>query len=240
MEGLSVFRGPPLPKNDNLTRHRPSTTMPLKVAKVGTSTGPMVRINARGEHVVSVIKRTSPNPDGTSTVEAQITLDNIPVPDRRYSADVVFVNYEGDGEAVQLGFGQKALGTEGKLRSVVAVKIYPDHIRKFLLTTDTFVPRLYDFIERSKAAIPDLQRLTQEPAHVVSLVANIIAVGYTAREAVIDLYHFNALALHKLNEGSDQLAVDPVLRVDLPTTLLAGLVRTLNNLGTSFPPETKI
>ena len=72
---------------------------------------------------------------------------------------------------------------------------------------------------------------------MVSLVANIIAVGFSAREAVIDLYHYNALGIAKLNEGSD-LAIDPVLRVDLPTTLLAGLVRTLNKVVTEFPPET--
>ncbi|MBK6465286.1 MAG: hypothetical protein IPF92_30420 [Myxococcales bacterium] len=205
------------------------------MAKGGSGGSALVRVNARGEYIASVTKRTTPGTNGTTTIEAQISLDQIPVPDRRYAADVAYLNYDGDGEAVQIAFGQRAVASS-TLRSAVVVKVYPDHVRKFLAGNDTFRPQLFGYLARAKATVPPMGRLCEEPGHVVSLVANILSVGYTAREAVVDLYHYNALALAKLNTGSD-LAIEPVLRVDLPTTVLAALVGALNTLSAELPPE---
>lgn len=204
------------------------------VAK-GVAAG-ITRVNTRGEHVISVVKRLTPASDGSTTIEAQITLDQAPIPDRRYSADALYVNYDGDGEAVSLLFAQRSLGGP-KLRSLVALKVYPDHVRKFLETTGVFSPQLETYLANTGAQVPDLTRLNEEPEHVVSLVSNLVAAGFSARESVMDFYHFNALSLRKLNTSSD-LAIDPVVRIDLPTTLLAALVRTLSRLVSQLPPET--
>lgn len=193
----------------------------------------MTRVNARGEHVIAVTKRIIPNPDGSTSIEASLSLDGAPVPDRRYAADTVHLDRVGD--AIHIMFGQTTINRE-RLRSLVVIKVYPETIRRFLGTCGTFWPQFQAFIERNKIEKPKLMPLKEEPAQVVALVANVLAAGYTGREAVMDFYHFNALALKKLNESSE-LAVDPVVRIDLSAAALAALIETLNNLKEELPPE---
>ncbi len=204
---------------------------------------PGVRAGANGSFVVPVHKRLLTQPSGASAIQLSIQLHEIPVPERRYVADAVGV--ETRGENVRFLFGQKALDSE-RLRSIVVVSVFPDPIHNFLRTCDVtpegvqgnFLSGLTDFLSRNEIAPTPPQTFREEPAQAVALTSNLISVTYVGREAELDFFHLAPNALRKVNKDSE-VAVDPIVRIDLATSALAGILLRLVELEPSLPGETR-
>ncbi len=173
-------------------------------------------------------------PDGTSQIVASLQPSELLVPDRRYTADVASVNMARG--AIRLLFGQ--VGLSGELRSLLIVGMYPENIRAFLEMCKEFIPSLVNFLSRNDMSLEPLETFENEPAQTVSLAASVIASAYAGSGGVLDFYHISPMSLHKLTRR-DEVAVDPIVRVDVATSLLASLILRLAELGTTLPPEPK-
>lgn len=186
-----------------------------------------------GELAVPVYKQAIPQPDGTTAVSFGISFDDIPIPERRYVADVGGVIF--DGTVFQLLFGQRKIASTD-LRSLVAVSVSPDAARRFVQTCETFLPETQQTIEKLGIKRPPLLALSAEPAQTVAVAANIIAAARAIAEASFDFYHTSAFSLHAL-KTREVLAVDPILRVDLPAGLQLAIIEELVNLMDRLPLE---
>lgn len=174
---------------------------------------------------------------GSNTQTFTADLGGLPVPDRRYSADQAFIDYR--DETFFVMFGQDRLDRRG-LRNLLAVKMTPAAVDQFLQTlTHPAKGALSDKSLEDVAASGGIEHsslgsFNEEPGDAVTLNANIVLAALSGREACMDFYYaspFSKAAMFK----SHQLAVDPIVRVDLRTSLLLGLIDEFRNRLTVLP-----
>lgn len=188
-----------------------------------------------GETTVPVYRQLTPYSDGSTQAVYELKFDDVPIPDRRYVADVGSVLF--DGTTAHLLFGQKRVVGVG-LRSLVTVAVSPDPLRRFMDTCDKFVPDLNAFLTCFAMEKAPLLEILEEPAQTVAVAANIIMAARAGREATLDFYLTSAASLYDLGRR-ERVAVDPILRVDLPTVLLAALLDRIAKIRDKLPPEIK-
>jgi hypothetical protein len=155
--------------------------------------------------------------------QVQVDLRKLPAPERSYVANVMGVTFVED--SVRLQFGQKK--TSGELRSLLVVEVPIESVRPFRVTCETFAPELAAFLSRNGAQAAEMVRFENEPDHVVLLRSNMIAAGYAGRSAELQFFHLAPFSLHKARASNEELAIDPVVRVDLSTPQLHGMLRVL-------------
>ncbi len=170
-----------------------------------------------------VLNRTISKVDGTSSVQAELRLHDAPVPERKYCADRVWVAETAD--ALRLIFAQSDLVGAG-IQSAVAVAIFQDHLRRFLESGGGLPAKIHAAGFTARLDTPP----EKSPEQSVVLAASIIAATFSGAEACLDFYHVSPRALHAAGTGGGDLAVDPVVRIDLPTTLLAGLFARIQEI----------
>ena len=107
------------------------------------------------------------------------------------------------------------------------VSMPPEGLEWFMATCDAFIPSLAAHLEPRGYTPQPLTKMTEEPEQTVQLVANMALVAYSDSEATLDFYHSSAWAFHLLQQGAGNLAVDPVVRIDLDATLLKSLLDKL-------------
>ncbi len=209
----------------------------MSAAKIARASQTIVRHRRDGEgFLVPVQKRALADTLGQTQVELSIDLNNAPVPQRRYHAKVAQVVANGD--SISLLFGQLRVGQGRRLRSLIDVSMTPDAVRQFMSTCVQFHPLMHDFLQKNGIERTSLAEIDEEPEHTVSMVVNLVAAAMSGREAVMDMYHMSAFSLREVRD-TDQIGVDPVVRIDLSTALLAGLLDRLGELAHTFPGETR-
>lgn len=184
---------------------------------------------------IDVIRNIVPMSDGTSTTVVEISLANAPVPDRRYVADAATVIFSKG--TVKLVFAQETI-TE-TLRSMLIIQMSTAGVRQFLSSLkkmnntdfDTLVKSLN--IEHEELFTPE-----NEPEQTVALAANMVATAISGNEACLDFYSASAFVMANL-ATSNKVPVDPVVRVDLRTSLMVALVEKLRELEHNFLAEPK-
>ena len=68
------------------------------------------------------------------------------------------------------------------------------------------------------------------------MAANLLVVAFSGRESVIDLYHASAFVMSQIQRGG-KFAVDPVVRVFLPTGLLFSVIAQIDGFKAQFPQD---
>ncbi len=170
---------------------------------------------------VHVQQRLVPVVGGT-VLELLLRLGDAPVPDRRYPADLAWVD-RNDGH-VRLMFGQRRLSGD-KLRSLVIVTMTCEAAERFLSTCLDFGPALQKYLHDSRTDSAELIALSDEPEQTVVLVANIVALAHSSNEATLDFYHASARAMHEaISQKADRIGVEPVVRVMLSGALLDAIL----------------
>ena len=180
---------------------------------------------------IEVIRRTVPQPDGTTAYEFDIDISHAPVPDRRYVADAGAVLFEGDGLRVVLG--QKRLLSASSLRSAVVVFLSPQAVVQFLRSCVNFYPSLRGYAEQHHIS-ETLVEIKEEPEHVTSITSNVILAAFSGREACLDFYNSSPFVQGIAQRGG-KWALDPILRVDLTTGLLLAILDKMEGLQASLP-----
>jgi hypothetical protein len=84
-------------------------------------------------------------------------------------------------------------------------------------------------------------QIAEDPDQLVKLTANFAVTAITNGEACIDFFNASPFSLINMNQ-SRKLALQPVVRVELPASQLLGLLLALKKLENSLPallPEVK-
>jgi hypothetical protein len=182
--------------------------------------------------ILEVGRKMVPHPDGTAGFQISLDLLNAPVPERRYVADGV--NLTHSNGFVHLVFWQKKI-TGNEARSMVVLSLTSFAVLQYLQNAEAQIDQLEKTTGKLKIE-GSLEKLPEEPAQTVCLAANIIATGWSGREACMDFYHASPFVFGMLaNNG--KFAAEPIVRVSLSTGVLLALFRQLELLKPSFPQD---
>lgn len=204
-----------------------------KHPKTGIATPSFVLRRGEGTPV-SVVSRLVTGADGSSRQTHGINLSEAEVPTRRYLAETCAVEYEND--LVRLMFAQRRRSS-ADLRSLVIVVMTPLATVHFLESIKSMKsPTLSEIAEKYKFAPEKLADIKQEPDQTIELVANIVAAAFSGREACLDFYHASSFAFVAV-KTTNRLALEPIVRVDMRTSLFNLIVQRLRELQSDFPSD---
>lgn len=162
-----------------------------------------------------------------------LDLSMAQVPDRRYAADAVRVDVGED--MVRLFFAQHRPLGEG-LQSLLLVRVPFLGARQFLRAMAGIATQLKAYLEKFNIRPPTPLDIKEVPNQTVTLDANIVAAGFSAREACLDFYHVSPYVILSLSKGGDVFA-EPVVRVILTTTVLASIYEVLAAKKDALPAD---
>lgn len=170
--------------------------------------------------------------DGTSVATFGFDPSRAPVPDRKYTADACSM-LESRG-TIKLLFAQEKIDGSG-WRSVLVVQLSREATGRFLAMLDAIQgPSLAEIAEAAKIGCEALVTKPSEPEQAIALSANLAVVALSGHEACLDFYQASPFAIGAVLK-SKKLAVDPVVRVDLRSSLLFGLIQGIRDLGIEEP-----
>ncbi len=195
-----------------------------------------VHMSRPGDGVgIEVVHQTIPQPNGTTLRTAGLNLSTAPVPDRRYAADLATVLYK--HEVLRLVFAQETISSiSPTLRSMLIVNMAPGAARNFLRSLQQLSPTLDELAEKNGIEPGPLFNVESEPGQTIALAANLAAVAIIGRDACIDFFQASPFAMAKIGSAR-MIPVDPVVRVDVRTSLLLSLRNAIQKLEGNFPPE---
>lgn len=191
-------------------------------------------INRPGEGTLVELRPiASKEVTGADSVKMTASLNAVPVPNKRYSADVCFVGYS--HETFKLLFAQEKINST-ELRTLLVVKMSVDAVSRFLETiAETDLP-FDEYAEKNGLKIEQLPQFKEEPKDTVAFDANFVLAAMSGKESCVDFYHSSAFAQGAI-QASKKLALDPVVRVDLRASLLMALVREVRKIRDTLPPD---
>ena len=183
--------------------------------------------------LIDVHLQQSVRADGQTTSSLGIDLSGAPVPDRRYVADVVSVIPGRD--VIKLLFGQEKVSSG--LRSLVVIHMAQFAVGAFVSAIlDMKNPTVAEVMKISNIDAKLLSSISDEPEQTVAMTASVAAAAVSGQEACVDFYQISPFA--RLNVmASKKISVDPVVRVELSTSLLVALVEKLKEISSNFPHE---
>lgn len=182
-----------------------------------------------GEGVqIAIVRQIGATTD--SHHQIQIDLRSAPVPDRRYTADVVCLT-QSNG-VVRFLFGQTRV--DGiQLRSLLDVHFSLLAASRLSKTMDD-LKISFELLKQQGMKLGTLIDITDEPNQTIGLTANIVMASCSGEESALDFYHMSPFSVVEVQKGGGLFA-DPVVRVILPTSLLMALVDKLDQIKDSLP-----
>jgi hypothetical protein len=181
-----------------------------------------------GEGVlISVDVRTDARTDGKTHIGFGFDLSQAPVPERQYVANAIDVVYQED--SIALLVGQRKLSSTD-LRSLLVITITPEKAQHFLESIDEMhSPSVEDIVKLSHLNKLDVTPVSVEPEQTFAMVSNVIGAAISGAETCLDFYHVSSFAVLAV-QGSHKLALNPVVRVHLHTSLFAAAIAKMRML----------
>jgi hypothetical protein len=180
--------------------------------------------------IIEINRKMTPKPDGTFEFQIALDLGSAPVPDRRYVADAAHVTYS--NSVVSLIFWQKKI-TSSEARSMVVVTIASAAVLQHLQNAEAQMNSLMKSVYANEGT---LEALPMEPLQTVCLAANIIASGWSGREACIDFYYASPFVLGMLPKNG-KFSAEPIVRVTLSTGILNAVWHKMASYKSLFPKD---
>jgi hypothetical protein len=172
--------------------------------------------------------------EGAGLATYSANLGSAPVPHRRYSADRWSLVYS--RETVKLLFGQERISTN-ELRTLLIIKMSPGAAKHFLSTVDAVVGVGFaGSAEMLGISAEEAVNIESEPTDTVAFDANFIVAASVGRESCMDFYHASAFSKGAVLQ-THKLALDPIVRVDLRSSMVLGLIDSLRVLIARLPDE---
>jgi hypothetical protein len=169
--------------------------------------------------------------NGLSVQTAAIKLGDAPVPERKYVADVCGVEYVTG--TLKLLFGQRRIGSD-ELRTLLVIHMSNAGAARFLAATDQLTPQsLQEMAKTLGIGVQESTSIKTEPAQTVALAAGMVLIAAAGDETTMDFYQASAFALAAV-AGTNKLVLDPVVRIDLRTALLRGLIDGVRKFDAHF------
>ncbi len=211
----------------------PSDTLKRRMAKGITSRQVMSIPPLRpGEGpTVDLMQHRVVQVNGQTVQSFAIDLRSAPVPERKYLAEACDVRRRPSG--VALLFGQERFG-KGGLRSLLVIQMSPTGVARYLNSMDEMNPS-FEVMARAAGitAEPGVEIL-EEPAQTIALGATMILSALSNDDACMDFFKTSPFSLATAQQ-TKKIAMEPVVRVDLATSLLLALVEKLRRVAESFP-----
>jgi hypothetical protein len=155
-----------------------------------------------------------------------VDLSKAPVPERKYLAKVCSVGRT--EAAVTFMFGQPQIGAK-KLRNLLVVEMNAAGAVALLDSMNQLGPIFEQTAQlgfRPEISPP----VTEEPMQVVELAANFALCAISGYEACLDFFEASPFSL-AIALQTETLYLDPVVRVNIRTPLLLGLVDELRKIA---------
>jgi hypothetical protein len=189
-----------------------------------------------GTTSIAVDVKTFLSTDGRTITNLGANLAGASVPDRKYVADACSVSYQ--RETVKIIFAQEKFDSKG-LRSAIVIHMSPRAVVQMLGMFNGPLHQMFEENARAEGIAPEqMSAFESEPQQVAALSANLAIGAAAGREACMDFYQASPFSLGMAAQ-SRKLDMDGVVRVELSTALLLGLVEALRELASQFP-EVKI
>ena len=191
-----------------------------------------------GEPVEVAITQVPTVSGGFSTGFA-LNFATATVPDRRYYADTCVVIRA--RSVVKIPFAQVRI-SDDTIRSMIAVQMPCSSARQFIEAIDaTKEPSYSELAAQHGIVIDELPKLLKEPTEpaAVAFAANAAVTAIAGDAAVIDFYQlspFVAAAMQKV-PNTRTMGLEPVVRVDLATSLFLGMLAALRKAIEDVPPS---
>lgn len=169
-----------------------------------------------------------PETDANHQAHFGIELSKAPVPQRRYAAEICTLRF--DGLEARFIFGQRCLIGD-TLDSALVIRMSPKALKEFADSLDGM--SISTIPHELQLASESLTEITSRPQQMANVVANLVSVGVADQETCLDFYHASAFAIGKAHKET-KLEVEPVVRVDIRTSLFIALVSKLNEISTEI------
>lgn len=186
---------------------------------------PHVHVRPGEGTYVDVEFRPSGDPRTAGTASVRVNLAQVPVPNKRYSADVASLQFAHG--TYRLLFGQQKLGGDGQLRTLLIVKMSKQAVRRFLESVESAEPAFHAAIALREGT-EGLIEICNEPKETVAFDANFVLAAVSDDEGCMDFYHSSPFSV-SASSVTKKIAFDPVVRVDLPASVLLKIVDSLRD-----------
>ena len=172
-----------------------------------------------------------PAAGGGTTLAISFDVSHAPVPQRRYTADVAWVEYR--EPIVKMMFAQQRVDGEN-LRSLIVLHMTTEATRRFVESCESFTPTVKLVVERSGGHASPLVRPSREPEQTVALTCNAIAGALAQGEVCMDCYHVPPFAARD-SVDHDELEIEAVVRLSLPSSLALSVLEELGSIVDRLP-----
>ena len=157
-----------------------------------------------------------------------IDMSLAPIPQRRYAAELCSIVFQ-KNEA-KIIFAQPKLGID-ELDSALVIRMSPVAVIQLSQTlNDLESPTVKEICEMVNISAEELSEFKSHPSQIANVVANICSIAIAGHETCLDFYHASAFAAKK-SESNDELEVEPIVRVDLRTSLLVPLIDRITEIS---------
>lgn len=163
----------------------------------------------------------------------RIDLKQAPVPQRRYATDIASVVY--DGYDVKIIFAQKDLFGD-ELESALSIRVNLGGFMEMSAQLSAFLPELGKIEGVLRLKVEGLTPIRSRPRVTANLVSNISSSAISGHETCMDFYQVNAFAMAKAGK-SDKLEVEPVVRVEMRTSLFSALSKEVARIAAEIAAE---
>lgn len=173
----------------------------------------------------------SEGPTG-ATAKFGLDITSAPVPQRRYAAELCSVQYVSN--EVRFTFGQHGLGG-GPLESALVIRMNPIAAKGFADSIAELANPSIDEIAAGLDLVEEpLGNIKERPNQVANMIANFVGVAVAGHETCLDFYHASAFAMRNA-VNRHTMEVEPVVRVDLRTSLFISAAAKLREIVDAFP-----
>lgn len=173
---------------------------------------------------------------GQTQTSFRANIASIPVPAKRYSADVAYVMF--NRGVVQLLFGQTSLLNEKELRTLIVIKMTPIWAYKFICSLseggDKSFNKVAELNHMPREALSAFA--AEEPKETIAFNATIVLTAISGGEGALDFFHTSPFAMGQVPK-TKKLPLEPVVRVILNGSTLLGLTDALTALISDLPPD---
>lgn len=175
-------------------------------------------------HTVSTVK-------GQTVQTFGLNMSAAPVPERKYYAQTCDVRLE--RHTVSLLFGQLKLG-KTELRSLLVVQMSPSNASKLLSSIEEMEPSIQAMAQVGNIAPDTGVQILEEPPQTIAFAAALAMLAIANEDACMDFFQMSPFSLLSASH-TKKVGLDPVVRVDLPASLLFGLVQKLQGMSSRLP-----
>jgi hypothetical protein len=158
---------------------------------------------------------------------------NAPVPARRYAADLCGVSFVHD--ELRITFAQQGYEGSDELESAIVLRMNSDAALNFIDSLAD-LGLADDIMAKGKLKREEVFSTQPRTQKTVPMMANICSVAMAGKESCMDFYHASAFAIRKA-EKENSIEVEPVVRVDLRSSLFVALIRRANQIAEQIRNE---